>query len=238
MPKVGTFVARVAAPVGITACALVTKFDPPATPCPSTALLCEDFETGYNSSKWTDSPQMGGSWSIEKRPQYVHWGGQSLHLHSDATTDTGDTDVAWEATRGPWPSQLYVRAFVYGGSPLANDVANFLQLQNQGRSQGYVLYAGKDQFGWTAWAGNTFRGSPTPPQPAEWTCVEWAFDGADVEVSIGGVPNPTLGDTNAPIVPFSELDVGLLFEHTVGEPSMDLWLDDIVLDTKPIACGG
>jgi hypothetical protein len=250
MSKGWTFAASVAGACGIGACALITHFDPAVTPdgggdggCPSTALLCEDFENGSMDGKWSRQPQAGGEWDIDSRPSPVHLGQHSLHLHADEPPDgsTSETEVAWELSiQGSWNFPLYLRAFVYWTNPLATQVANFLQLQKLDRSAGFVLYAGRSQLGWTDWGDNVTRGLSTPPSTGAWTCVEWQFNGTggtDVEVLLDGKQNSSLGDPNTPIFRFSELDVGLLVGTTGGEPPMDLYVDDLVLANSPIGCG-
>jgi hypothetical protein len=247
MSKGWTFAAGVAGACGVGACALITHFDPAVTPdggcATSMALVCEDFEQGPMDRKWSRQPTMGGSWSLEGSPNPVHSGQHSLHLHADASgVDQSETVVAWQLAKpAPWGFPLYLRAFVYWTDPLAPDVANFLQLQNEPRTAGFVLYAGTGQFGWTDWAaGGDSRTSAMGPPIAAWTCVEWQFNGADgkdVEVLFGGTKS-SLGDPSAPTFSFYELDVGLQISHLVAEPAMDLWIDDVVLDNKPIGCGG
>jgi hypothetical protein len=240
--------------LGIAACALVTRFDPAVTSddastpaeggnggCTSTAVFCEDFESGtINNKTWNAPMDVGGTWNVDSRPDPVHSGNHALHLHSDDATQADaatQTLVAWETTGNQWPSTLYLRAFVWWGATLAsaNTVSNFLQLQNADRSAGYVLYAGTNQIGWTDWLTGDSRGVAMSPPQMTWTCVEWAFNGADVEVSINSQKNTGLGDMSAPMVAFSELDIGLLFSGP--EPAMDLYIDDVVLDVNPIPCG-
>jgi hypothetical protein len=241
----------IAGGLGGNACALITQFDPAVSPdagvadagtegcASSTALLCEDFENGFDSSKWTDIVQTGGTALIDGPPDPVHSGLHSLHLNGDPVdADANDTTIVWRTLAHQWPATLFVRAFLYWDSPLAGGVTNNLELQNADRSKGFVLYTGQGGFGWTNWGDNVSRTTPVIPATGEWTCVEWSIDGTtgDVEVSVDGVPNPALSDTTTPTFPFTELDIGMAYTHDQAEPTMDAWMDDVVLDDKPIGC--
>jgi hypothetical protein len=255
MSKGWTFAAGVTGACSIAACALVTHFDAAVTPdggtsseggggCASmpSAILCEDFESGSGDGKWTTQNQTNGSWTIVGAPEPVHSGHHSLHLHADESPDSGNqTVVDWEKSITPasWSLPLYLRAFVYWTPPLANQVANFLQLQN--RSEGFVFYGGTDRFGWTDWGNGTTRQLQMGPTTGVWKCVEWRFEvgttgTADVQVFTDGMPNQSLEDNTAAIFPFTELDVGLQIDNTGGEPAMDLYVDDVVLASQPIGC--
>jgi hypothetical protein len=246
-----TFTACVAGVLGCTGCSLLTQFDPAVTSatdgsvagvsaCATDAgrLLCEDFEHGLTST-WTRTVDAGGTWDIEE--SQVHSGKHALHLHTDMTADRGAT-VTWEkVTTSDWAAPLDVRVFVYWTGSLAQTVANFLQLQNRARNAGYVLYAGQNQIGWSAWATGLAEGTSSPPPTGTWTCVEWAFAAPDVsgrqsvEVYVGDSLVSKLQNESAPVVNFSELDIGLSFQSST-DPPMDLYLDDVVMDTHHIGC--
>jgi hypothetical protein len=248
MSKAWTFAAGVAGVLGVGACALVTHFDGPAVAdggggcVGSSALLCEDFENGACNAPWTSCPQMGGTWDLDST--HVHSGKYALHLHSELSDADGqEIVVAWQDAMkgGGWPFPVYLRAYLYWTEPLATEVANFFQLQNQARSTGFVLYAGTGQLGWTNWPSGPTRGLGSGPPTAQWTCVEWQFDGpsgSDVQVLyIDGGASQSLADPDASTFPFYELDIGMQIDNDEKEPAMDLWMDDVVLDTSPIPCG-
>jgi hypothetical protein len=132
-----------------------------------------------------------------------------------------------------------VRAFLFWAAPLAsNNVTNNIELENSDRSQGFVLYSGS-VFGWTNFGSNVTRTTPSVPATGAWTCVEWLIGSSgDVAVWVDGGKIPALEDTSTPVFPITELDVGLLFEHTSPEPAMDVWIDDVVVNDQPIGCGG
>lgn len=250
MPSVWQWTGFVAGGLGCAGCALVTKFDPAKTTdagsdgdagagCPSGALLCEDFENGFDATKWTDIQQLGGTTAIEGTSSHVHSGAHSLHVHTDAAPmDANESYAEWRVTNAPWKQELYVRAFIYWTDPLSAGAANILQLQNADRSAGFVLYAGRTVFGWTAWAPPVdSQTTNTPPLTNAWLCVEWKLFGTDVAVSFDGGGSYSLEDSAAPTFPFAEFDVGLAFGHDSAEPAMDAWIDDVVVDTKPVPCG-
>jgi hypothetical protein len=241
---------------GAAACALVTRFDPAVEPdgggsdaageagvqgcAGSSALFCEDFENGFEASQWTDMTQVGGTATIESAPEHVHWGAHSLHLSSDAAAvDSSNTTIAWRRAGASWPATIYVRGFLFWAAPLAsNNVTNNIELENSDRSSGFVLYSGS-VFGWTNFGTSVTRTTPSVPATGAWTCVEWLIaSSGDVAVWVDGGKIPALEDTSTPVFPITELDVGLLFQHTSPEPAMDVWIDDVVVNDQPIGCGG
>jgi hypothetical protein len=229
-------------------CSLITRFDPPpsadaaapASPsCMSSgALLCEDFEHAFDMGKWNGGiTQSGGTVTIDGPPN-VHWGSHSLHLRSDASAvDAADTLLSWKRLDPTLPTTMFLRAFIYWNAPVAQSAANSLEVESADRTSGYVLYEGQSVFGWSNFGANVAVTSGALPTGA-WTCVEWKLDAAsgDVQVSVNGNVDSTLSDTSAPFFPFAELDIGMMFAHDQVEPVMDSWMDDVVVDDKPIGC--
>jgi hypothetical protein len=233
-----------------TGCSLLTHFDPPpgthgegsgGPSCTSSgALLCEDFENGLDMVRWNGGVTAnGGTVAIDGAPDPVHWGSHSLHLRSDAAPADGATTIlAWRRTAA-LPATLFLRAFVYWRAPLPQSVANSFEIESADRSTGFVLYAGQSELGWSNFGANVSRVA-SPPPTGVWTCIEWTLDGAtgDLEVTVDGTVVGALSDRAAPFFPFAELDVGMLFAHDQAEPILDAWIDDLVLDVKPIGCEG
>jgi hypothetical protein len=77
----------------------------------------------------------------------------------------------------------------------------------------------------------------------QWTCFEWHFDGTnseyhfylngseltDMAITAGHQPPWT-----AP--PFDYLEMGLRLYHPLAAPSLDVWYDEVALDTSRIGC--
>jgi hypothetical protein len=93
--------------------------------------------------------------------------------------------------------------------------------------------------------------SPTPMPSPGWTCVEFEMDGADRKLSmsidggatvagsvddhgqgcVGGVP----GDSPWYGPEVDQVYVGAWSFHPMESP-LEIWIDDVVVDTKPVAC--
>jgi hypothetical protein len=257
MPKALVFAALVAAALGSASCALVTRFDPAVSAdasgdggnsgCPASALLCEDFENGFGPP-WTDTVNSSGTVTIDGRPDPVHSGQHALHAQSDAIAAgmTGQTLAVWEKTASTmqpmWPPTIYVRVWVYWGSNLAKTVANFMEVETVDMSTaGYVIYSGMGGFGWsyfgpscTNCAGTIPYGDPSFPKPG-WTCVVWEV-GPSIQVGLNGPNDPNLAGQGEPTFPYGDFRIGIILDQATTEPSVDLWLDDLVVDQNPLQC--
>jgi hypothetical protein len=136
---------------------------------------------------------------------------------------------------------------VQPGVPIAGNHVTYLFSafkDNSGKNQfGNVFY--NDQTRQDCWHHST-QEIPS----GRWACVGFSVDGPKIEyrVALDGQPVPSLsvnttGDgclnaaANAPWYgpSFDEFYVGALSFHPMSA-ALDLWIDDVVLDTSPVAC--
>jgi hypothetical protein len=135
---------------------------------------------------------------------------------------------------------------VQPGVPLAGHHVTYLFSafnENGNNRFGEVFY--DDQTAQDCWHHST-QLMPT----GRWACVGFAVNGPQIQyrVFLDGQPVPTLSLNNtgdgclnaAATAPwygpsFDEFYIGALSFHPMSAP-LDLWIDDVVLDTNPVAC--
>jgi hypothetical protein len=80
--------------------------------------------------------------------------------------------------------------------------------------------------------------SQTKIPVGEWACIEWEVSqgGAhgDLRVRLNGAELTDAAMTNVPLITIEEFWFGLYPETAPGP--IDLWYDEIAIDSKPIGC--
>jgi hypothetical protein len=206
------------------------------------AIFCDGFEAGSLVAPWGTLPVHG---SITVDAMHVYRGNYALHAHQAAIgSGSQDTGVAISTQSYPSPD-IYLRAFVYLPGPASTGTFTFLRAQMSGGTQDSVdLQVANGVFATYASRVSTGEVSTTVPPLDRWFCVEWHVHMASsgyAALSIDGNPVPglqsanTFDTTNSPI--YDWLVVGLdSASASSGIPARDLWLDEIILDNKPIGC--
>jgi hypothetical protein len=211
-----------------------------AAACPSTAILCEDFETG-DLSRWTQSVILPGCMAMvdTARP---HGGAYALEGVVPAGSPPGDYAIACDEIAPIGTGTFAMREWMNGAQTLI-DFASPMQVLNEpacgGSQQHYILVACNSSGDWElseAYPTLTEQPSATAcPAPGSWTCVEldYAFGApnhiqlfVDDALVIDAVPT-------SPIAAVSQLAVGAANAQPNGA---HIFVDDIVVDTQHIGC--
>jgi hypothetical protein len=201
------------------------------------ATLCEDFENGLGSV-WTQTAQQG---TVTIDATHVHSGANALriHINSLAMGVSASAQLTEVATLTTANADFHLRAFVY--LPAATQDVVMMQVQ-QGASPWQISnievtsgYAAQfDQF--APGAGYVQQSTKFPT--GRWVCVVWDFQfGTAQTVSFDGKQfsqvglaalNPSLGTIN----------FGSYATNNNATPSaaVDFWMDDILVDSSPVAC--
>jgi hypothetical protein len=93
-------------------------------------------------------------------------------------------------------------------------------------------------------------GAPVAITLGQWTCLEWQFDGAQNEMRLwaDGVLIPELTVSGATTAGscvgatftggvFDQVSLGWAKVNSEDAGTMDMWLDDVSIDTQRIGCG-
>ena len=207
-------------------------------PCgSSTALFCEDFESGaIDPMRWT-SKTVSGTAAVDGT--HVHGGRYALHVQT-SPADAGSTRIAElreHATLVTAP-QTFVRAFVYAAAwpPAGMGHNAILSFRGPGGGLQIETYVGTpdiNRYGGTGFYKMASGSLPT----GQWVCLEWEIDsGASWSTTLSVDGTPTIaGSSIEPLAPAS-FDIGTNIAGTGGQGMIDLWFDDLVIDIAPIGC--
>jgi hypothetical protein len=224
----------------------------PATYClsrRSTALYCEDFESGLPAAVGGLTHHRTAGAQLEATTRRRYRGERALRAYTPAapmTTSDGPTGLATLARRFAAVTgvRLHARAHVY--VPGNFDVVHWLvllQLQSPSTSKISFDVVAEDRVQLAVtpvplWVDSAPRQAPRD----RWACVELAVlldrqGGAGfAELFIDGVSRlrtPT-GTTTLPQGGFEEVAFGVQVRNATG--AVELFFDDVVVDTRPIGC--
>jgi hypothetical protein len=207
--------------------------------------FCDDFEAGLSASRWRQSKSDASALiEINSDAQFVHRGTQSLHLRSAAVPagGQGGVDISEVATFPAFAdaASFWVRAWIWLPHPPAGtDSARLFVADNAVATKGVDVTAASNATSIGSYIGT--GGSVSGPAPGfgEWTCYVWRVDLAGA-LWLSGVEVPTLGPLmvqTQPTAKLDELGIGIFFSNPMTmQPSFDLYLDDVLMDTQPITC--
>jgi hypothetical protein len=219
--------------------------------------FCDGFESGLNTSVWSPFSDFSPAHppdvvTIEADPTMAKRGTQSIHVRLPAaTTDTyfqGKIGV----TQTVSSTNLFIRGFYY----LANMSAPVATSLN-GVRQTVDPYAGlsldRQSDGALSVSVNTVEptysissGTATLPF-GRWTCVEWQVQNGPaqttdagtgtVRVWMDGVEAADLARSDIVTQPyFANVVFGLETVVPPGQPAIDLWIDEVAIDSAYIGC--
>lgn len=225
----------------------------PPTLCPNGLMLCDGFETGtLNSAIWhkeidnTGNGDAGVNGKITVEAGRSYRGSYALHVHMDnGPAYDYPTLFAVESAVVP-QSTAYLRAFLYISQN--NQLADIEYLV--GRNPNYNMWGiGSESTGAlfsSDGIGGGRRDTGTTQLPRErWVCVEWqlinATDvdmGGGMHVFIDGVEAMDLKFTSGyPVTPFpSWLMLGMEPQQNQNTGPLDVWFDEVAVDSQPIGC--
>jgi hypothetical protein len=224
----------------------------PGSLCPNGLLLCDGFESGtLNPALWAreiddSDSDFGIKGSITVDPGRSYRGSYSLHVHMDRLP-AYEYPSAWVVESAAVPqSGIYLRAFVWvPPTLLAADVGFLL-----GRNPSFELWGfGARSGGHLSYSDGIGNGrtddSATSLMPVDrWVCVEWLMSPemgdmlGGTKVWIDGVEKTELTfPTGYPAAPFpSWVVLGLLPQANVDLMPLDIWFDEVAVDSQPIGC--
>ena len=210
----------------------------------TTVPFCDDFESGFSTSRWrTSMSDSASTVTINTDARYVHRGTQSLHLQMAAVPagGTSDLDISEIATFSAFAdaTTFWARAWIwFMHSPAGSDEVR-LFVADAMNTQGIGVSVAGDHTTIDSWVppGGSLKGAA--PGFGEWTCYVWRVDLAGA-LSLSGTEVPTLGPLMTPVQPaekLSELGIGMFFANvSTAQPALDLYIDDVFLDTQPVTC--
>ena len=210
-------------------------------------LFCEDFEgaSAPDPQRW--NPTLTGSYATVAIDRSLHHsGGQSLHakLTLDAAGATNPVAMLYHPQN--FPTHYFARFFIYSTS---GDVATPEALVNFQMHDGSAGVQVALQQNWQAnlpaavafefW-GNTNGGFQlaNPLTYGHWECIQWEVDETSGQVNVSLNGGQVLNEPVPGIAAYDVLAVGVAFASTISAGTYEAWIDDVVVSTTPIGCGG
>ena len=208
-------------------------------------LLCEDFEASatLDNSLWTvsASPVMDSAFS--------HRGQRSLHMHSPAINAGGVESLGQmfeqRSFQGFTGSDLYVRLWAYAPkAPAGSDSVRIVSTEQPASPyDGLGVMLTPTNLLLEDWE-TTFRvqTSTTAPTFASWGCYELhvVLSPTNGTFTLSGQNIPSVGTITGKTQPtpaVGQISIGPYFYMPVAsQPVYYLWVDDIIVDNKPIGC--
>jgi hypothetical protein len=213
------------------------------------ALFCEDFEgaAAPDTQRWTPNLTVSGA-TVEIDKSIVRSGTQSLHARL-IIDDAGATDpyaMLYHFHPQPFPSHFFARAYFYVTSADVQTPETIVAFQMHDGTGGVQVAL---QHNWQTnqppavalevWGDTSNAGQVTNPITyGRWECVTWEIDEdtkqANISLDGGSVLNVELTSVKA----YDVLAVGVAFAGVMSAGTYEAWLDDVVVGTTPIGCGG
>jgi hypothetical protein len=230
-----------------------------STDCPGGFLLCDGFENGSLDTAIWSATNNDARQSIGVDNTAAHRGSYALHVHSNAVTGSAYVGShIWEFATFP-STLLYIRAF-YSLSALpgtdSNPILSLVSAANGTSARGMVGFQQSGLFFSTvtntADASDSYTHySTTPPiphgaSPRVWTCIELEIDTSYAAPNPNGLlqvwHDSTTVDPSlvgpAKLQPLLSAMFGLDESVPPGLTTtpVDLFIDDIAIDSKFIDC--
>jgi hypothetical protein len=204
--------------------------------------FCDGFESPTLSSHWAAVVQSGGTVTVDTTRAYR--GVSSLHLHQNALGSNGASDVEINESQSFPAAQLWVRAFVYLPGAFAADDADLVLAEQNTTPYGGILLGVQ---GTSLHTNNTLTGTrktSTTVMPRDrWVCLEWTIQfGASgtTALTVDGVAANNLGGAQnlAPTPAIGQLGLSLIAQAPPGGSiaARDVWIDEVIVDTKAVGC--
>jgi len=205
------------------------------------APLCETFENGLDTALWSTTQVGDASIAVDA----IHAARGAKALHVKTTAGVGHSFITERRTFPAVGNDLYVRMFVWFEDDITTS-GHFTLAEGAGTGNGALVRFG-GQFmefgvGSDLGASGDWTDHDNVIIPSKkWLCVEFQFQGSSNAFHVWSedVPRTAL-DTGASrhngfVMPqFTSLWFGW-WMYNATEPQ-DLWIDEIVVDYKPIGC--
>jgi hypothetical protein len=207
-------------------------------------ILCAGFENGGINPPFPYYSTPNGNIFVDS--VHVFRGRYALHAQQNATA-AGTQAAGLVIGTQVYPAyDIYFRAWVYLPSPAPTGVFTFLRVQ-QPTTPYYAidLQVANGLFATSASRPGVTVTSMTAPPLDRWFCLEWqihlASNGYTV-LNLDGNPVSGIWASNTFDTTNSNPDYGWLVAgldsggSPSGIPGRDLWIDELILDSKPIGC--
>lgn len=211
-------------------------------------LFCEDFESGsLDMTRW--NWQASGGQTMKVQSEQAAHGKYAVQFHGAPNVVSYDFIITKQA-----PAALhghhYGRAYFLATPKPPQKHTEFLFAGSSGFPKLKYLELAESDLNWqltfvqeVAPTGETYQGSSKAIPLAKWSCLSWEFNDSpdQISVSVDGAPQTSFdsiafGGKNTGLVGgFTDFGFGFYAWHPATY-AFDLYYDDIVLDTKPIAC--
>jgi len=224
-----------------------------ASTCPNVSAFCEGFESGaIDPGRWGTRNEPGAN-TIDVGTAHVLRGLYALHVHviNNPPLDGGfgyQQPAIVESSTLP-QSPIYVRLWVYFENSVPLIRSPLIELAEEADPYGTA------GFGWY-YSGQIESGASTPGTAQQsamhflannWTCVEMMLAPDPTDGGTGSMGKLTIAVNDTPVSdltinaviaqpPYSAMFVGLSFSPYAGEPPIDVWFDELIVDNKPIGC--
>jgi hypothetical protein len=210
--------------------------------CPLDVALCEDFESGViNAGRWETDEITA---SVRVATDNPHRGVYSMHVHSNfASAGTTISGLIRQTATlaGGQPPLMAVRLYLYlpPVAPvftlvdIAQVVAPYEDLELNIDTGNTI----------SLWNGVSMQDTSGPQLPAsQWLCLEWwiARSPGEMRVFLDDTEVTALHVTQATQPspsPLGEMTFGIdSYQPPQAVNPYDIWVDDIIVDTKAIGC--
>ncbi len=202
-------------------------------------LLCDGFEAASIDPQWTVDMTDG---SVTLDPTMRYRGAQSLHLHTNAANASADPGVViFESRTFPITGTAWVRIFMRFQSPFPttfNQMINFLDM-----GQGGASYAMKDHDPIANDYTSTQYAQSSMPLFVDdaWLCLRVSLPQAGasdttMRIYFGDAEVMDADIAAATVNTMRGVNLGLDFFGAGAMGPTDAWIDEVIVDDKPIQC--
>jgi len=198
-----------------------------AIACPGPFVLCEDFENGIDTTTWTKS----GTQAIDATR--AHRGTHSIKFSANNSL---------LRTTKPFPqlaNDLWARVFVYMDQTPPDSNSSYSWAAGNGGVTRTGFRHTRNSGGYN-FPMHDFTNTDTQAWPLnQWVCVEWHYQ-SDPVTGMGtqdywadGVSRPVMYFGPHPMPAFTYFWIGM---YLFGATPYNMWMDDLVLDSKRVGC--
>jgi hypothetical protein len=209
-----------------------------------TGQFCESFDSdSLDTDNWdvvVVTP--GNSVNIDTSRAFRGHGSLKAHLNALKGGSNGATGIASLIEKKTFPaSDIFVRQYVFVPGNFPKDSGAIMQVELPDGSRGISLQL--EQGGLSTF--DDLGGSPLSQTPAgmitpnQWVCVEWQLQIAgSMHAWIDGKEVTALATLQPTDPTVGQLSVGLVSFVPAGASGVarDLWIDEVVVDSKRIGC--
>jgi len=201
-----------------------------------TAFLCEDFESGIDPARWENVVTTGSSVEIDD----TRFHGGKRALHSSVTTSVAGAENKAQLNHDQTvPDRVFVRFFAWVQPASVDDVVVAVLMRGSGEYLGTNLRVTPlglvTLTNWAEEPDANYDGATSVPSD-RWLCFEWSVDRTTGKIEVKQDGKTSVSVTASTIVDANWLQLGALLTQPAPGDSTDVWIDDLIVDTRPIGC--